>query len=532
MMRAAAWAGRLSAAPRAGTAVVLGALAALTLPPLYVLPLLVVALTGLLWLLDGACAAARSRRQAFVLGWCFGFGHFVTGLYWIANALLVDAERFGWLAPVAVAGLSAYFALYPAAAVLAAAWVRPGVARVVALAAAWTLAEYVRGVVLTGFPWNPMGSVLAIHPALIQGAALGGVFALSFLVVLMAALPATLAGANAADGTLWRRAGPSVTAAAMFGLVLAGGAVRLALAPAAGSAPADAPRVRVVQGAIPQTIKWRPELVREHFNIYLSLSRGAPAGGAGSDRAPAAVIWPETAVPAVFDGSAEYTRAVAQAAPPGGIVITGVVRRDPRPAPGMPAAVWNAIIAVDGRGRLLARYDKHHLVPFGEYVPLKRFNPLPKLTEGRVDFSAGSGPVTLSLPGLPPLSPLVCYEAIFPAAVTAGTGPRPGLLLNLTNDAWFGTATGPYQHLVAARLRAVEEGLPLVRAANTGISALVDSYGRVIASIGLGRRGVFDVALPEPPLAPTVFTRLGNAPIVLISLLILCLTVVFRRLRP
>jgi apolipoprotein N-acyltransferase len=234
----------------------------------------------------------------------------------------------------------------------------------------------------------------------------------------------------------------------------------------------------------------------------------------------------------VFDGSAEYTRAVAQAAPPGGIVITGVVRRDPRPPPGVPAAVWNAIIAVDGRGRLLARYDKHHLVPFGEYVPLKRFNPLPKLTEGRVDFSAGSGPVTLSVPGLPPLSPLVCYEAIFPGAVTAGTAPRPGLLLNLTNDAWFGTATGPYQHLVAARLRAVEEGLPLVRAANTGISALVDSYGRVIASIGLGRRGVLDVTLPEPLATPTVFTRLGNAPTAIISLLILCLTVVFRRLRP
>jgi apolipoprotein N-acyltransferase len=532
MQRAAAWAGRLSPLARAGMAVALGAVAALALPPLYVLPALVVALVGLLWLLDGACAAARPRRQAFVLGWCFGFGHFVVGLYWIANALLVDAERFGWLAPFAVGGLAAYFAFYPAAAVLVAAFVRPGVARILAFAAAWTLAEHVRGIVLTGFPWNPLGSVLAIHPALIQGAALGGVFALSFVVVLMAALPATLAGANGVEGPLRRRAGPSVAAAAMFGLILAGGAVRLALAPAAGSAPAEAPLVRVVQGAIPQTVKWRPELVREHFNLYLSLSRGAPGSGAGSDRAPTAVIWPETAVPAVFDGSAEYTRAVAQAAAPGGIVITGVVRRDPRPAPGAPAAVWNSIIAVDSRGRLLAHYDKHHLVPFGEYVPLKRFNPLPKLTEGRVDFSAGSGPATLSLPGLPPLSPLVCYEAIFPGAVTAGTGPRPGLLLNLTNDAWFGTATGPYQHLVAARLRAVEEGLPLVRAANTGISALVDSYGRVIASIGLGRRGVLDVALPEPPVARTVFARLGNVPIVIISILILCLTAVFRRLRP
>jgi apolipoprotein N-acyltransferase len=517
---------------RAGLAGLFGAVAALALPPFYILPALLVALVGLLWLLDGACAAARPRRQAFVLGWCFGFGHFVSGLYWIANALLVDAERFGWFAPFAVGGLSAYFALYPAGAVLAATLVRPGIARVAAFAAAWTLMEYFRGIVLTGFPWNPLGSVLAIHPALIQGAALGGVFALSFVVVLMAALPATLAGANAAEGGRWRRAGPSVAAAALFALVLAGGAMRLVLAPAAGAAPDDAPRLRVVQGAIPQTIKWRPELVREHFNLYLSLSRGTPGSAAGSDRAPAAVIWPETAVPAVFDGSAEYARAIAQAAAPGGIVITGVVRRDPRPAPGVPAAVWNSIIAVDGRGRLLARYDKHHLVPFGEYVPLSRFNPLPKLTEGRVDFSAGSGPATLSLPGLPPLSPLICYEAIFPAAVTARTRPPPELLLNLTNDAWFGSATGPFQHLVAARLRAVEEGLPLVRAANTGISALVDSYGRVIASIGLGRRGTLDVVLPDPATAPTVFARFGNTPILVISLLILCLTAVFRRVRP
>ncbi|MGE0650255.1 MAG: apolipoprotein N-acyltransferase [Alphaproteobacteria bacterium] len=516
---------------RAGVAVLLGAVAALALPPLYVLPALVAALVGLLCLLDGACAAAHPRRQAFVLGWCFGFGHFVAGLYWIANALLVDAERFGWLAPFAVGGLSAYFALYPAIAVLAASAVRPGIARVVAFAAAWTLMEYVRGIALTGFPWNPLGSVLAVHPALIQGAALGGVFALSFVAVLMAALPATLAGANASEGGRWRRAGPSVAALAIFAFILAGGAVRLALVPAAGAAPADAPRLRLVQGAIPQTIKWRPELVREHFNLYLSLSRGTPGSDVGSDRAPAAVIWPETAVPAVFDGSTEYTRAVAQAAAPGGIVITGVVRRDARPAPGVPGAVWNSIIAVDGRGRLLARYDKHHLVPFGEYVPLSRFNPLPKLTEGRVDFSAGSGPATLSLPGLPPLSPLICYEAIFPGAVTAQTRPPPGLMLNLTNDAWFGTATGPYQHLVAARLRAVEEGIPLVRAANTGISALVDSYGRVVASIGLGRRGALDVTLPGPSPAPTYFVRFGNTPILIISLLILCFTAAFHRVR-
>ena len=223
------------------------------------------------------------------------------------------------------------------------------------------------------------------------------------------------------------------------------------------------------------------------------------------------MIWPETAVPYVFDGSDAFLRALAQGAPPGGLLVTGIVRstsaknRAARQATMRssvsgkgPPHIWNSVVAVTAQGALVARYDKHHLVPFGEYVPLRDWNPLPKLTAGRMDFSAGPGPTTLSLPGLPPASPLVCYEAIFPGGVTAPGRPRPRWLLNVTNDAWFGRSSGPYQHLAAARLRAVEEGLPLVRAANTGISALVDAYGRVTAQLPLGTRGALDVALPDP----------------------------------
>lgn len=523
---AAAMAG-LATRPRLAAALLAGAVAALALPPVYLLPALVAAFVALAWLLDGAMVAARPHRAAFALGWCFGFGHFIAGLYWIANALLVDAERFGWLAPFAVGGLSAYFALYPALAVCAASYARPGLPRLLALAAAWTLAEMLRGIALTGFPWNPLGSVLALHPALIQGAAFGGVFALSLIVVLSAALPATAAGANCRAASARGRWMPSMIAAGLFVVLFAGGAMRLA--DVSDTPRPDAPRIRIVQGAIAQQMKWQPELVRQNFGLYLRLSRGTQADGAGNDPAPAVVIWPETAVPAVYDGSPEFVRAIAQAAAPGGIVITGVVRRDGAQATGRGGAIWNSVIAVDGQGRVLAQYDKHHLVPFGEYVPFARFNPLPKLTEGRIDFSAGPGPMTLVLPGLPPLSPLICYEAIFPGQVTPGTGRRAGLLLNVTNDAWFGAASGPYQHLVAARLRAVEEGLPLLRAANTGISAVIDAHGRVRQSLGLGRRGVIDAPLPPALSGVTIFSRSGNLPIAVFCLLLLGLALRWRR---
>ncbi len=494
---------------RCAVAAALGGLATLAFAPFYALPILAVSFTLLLWMLPPAAAQsnlARDTRRGFVLGWWFGFGHFVAGLYWITNALLVDAAQFGWLVPFAVVGLSAYFALFPGAAVAVAALARPGWPRVLALAGAWGLGEYLRGVLLTGFPWNLMGSALAGWPAPLQGAALAGAYGLSLLVVAVAAAPAVLA-----EGAAPRRARvvPLAVAGAALVLVWAGGAMRLAGAPAVVAEAADTPRLRIVQGAIDQRLKWHPDELRRHFETYLALSR-APYEG---DRAPDAVIWPETAVPYLFDGGPALLRTLSEVAPPGGVLITGVVRSAGR---GEGLRLWNAVIAVTRDGVLAATYDKHHLVPFGEYVPLRRFNPVPKLTEGRIDFSPGEGAVTLALPGLPPASPLICYEAIFPAAVVARAAPRPAWLLNVTNDAWFGRSTGPHQHLAAARLRAVEEGLPLIRAANTGISAAIDAYGRELARLGLGVRGTLDVALP-PAAAPTPFARHGNLPALIMA---------------
>jgi apolipoprotein N-acyltransferase len=505
VVRAAAALSGLAGWRRRGAAALAGAVATAALPPFYFLPALLVAFVALVWLLDGAALAPRRARAVFALGWWFGFAHFVTGLYWISYALLVDAAAFGWLVPFAVAGLSAYFALFPALAVMLAGFAAPGWPRVTALAGAWVLGEYLRGVALTGFPWNPVGSVLQVRPELMQGAALGGAFGLSLVAVLMAALPALLARPG-------RSGRVAVIAVAGLGVLLwVGGALRLAGAPT--DTPATGPRLRLVQGAVAQVQKWAPARAREHFERYLALSRAPGRDGA----VPDVVIWPETAVPAVYDGSDDFPRALARAVAPGATLITGVVRRAGQ---GTQLQLWNSVIAVNGRGRLLATYDKHHLVPFGEYVPLARFNPVPKLTAGRRDFSAGPGAATVALPGLPSFSPLVCYEAIFPGRVVA-PGTRPAFLLNVTNDAWFGISTGPYQHLAATRLRAVEEGLPLVRAANTGISALIDAEGRVRASLGLGRRGMLDVTLPAP--TATFFARFGNVPALVTALILLVL---------
>jgi apolipoprotein N-acyltransferase len=508
------------------TAAAAGALAALGLPPFYAFPALVVSFTVLIWLIDGAARRPHRLRAAVAAGWWFGFSHFAAGLYWIANSFLVEADRFGWLAPFAVAGLALYLGLFPALAAGTAALAPAGLRRVLALAAAWAAAEWLRGVLLTGFPWNLMATAFAFSPALVQGAAWVGSYGLSFAVVLVAAAPATLGGAGARGPAA--RYLPVAAAALLLAVMAVAGAGRLG--EMAGAEPAaTAPRLRIVQANIDQRLKWRPELQRRHFEAHLALS-GAFASRAGPAFVPDAVIWPEAAVPVSYDGDPRLLRVLARGAPPNGILITGVVRRTP---PGrLPSEVWNSVIAITGEGAVAALYDKHHLVPFGEYVPLKGYNPFPKITRGRVDFSAGPGPRTVALPRLPAVSPLICYEAIFPGGVVARGAPPPRWLLNVTNDAWFGRSTGPYQHLAAARLRAVEEGLPLVRAANTGISAVIDARGRVLHRLPLGTRGVIDTVLPAPLERPTLYAGKGNLVFAILAMVALAAAGLGRRVKP
>ncbi len=496
----------LSGWRRLAVAIGLGGLASLAMPPVGAVPVLLLCFPGLLWLLDGVPAGARGRWAAFLVGWGFGFGFFVLGLYWIAFALTVDLARFFWMLPFAVAGLPAFLAIFSGLATLATALLPVrGPGRALALALLWGVAEWLRGHVLTGFPWNLMGYGWVEWPSVLQSVSVIGIYGLSLLTVAVAVLPAALLDRRRGG---WSRPGAAAlaTGLALFVLIGAAGAVRLA-----GAESATVPGVvlRLVQPNIAQTDKWTPALYVQHLLLHRDLSRApGPAGGPGP---VTHVIWPETAVPWSLDQHAEARRAIAPAAPAGGLIITGAPRAA---APGEPEQYWNSLFAIGPDGGLAGRYDKFHLVPFGEYVPLRGLLPIERVTQGRVDFSAGPGPRTLILPGLPPVSPLICYEVIFPGAVTdrdaAALAPQPAWLLNLTNDAWYGRTAGPHQHFAIARTRAVEEGLPLVRVAGTGISGVVDAHGRITARLGLGERGVIDAPLPVALARPTLFARWGD----------------------
>ncbi|MBL8805703.1 MAG: apolipoprotein N-acyltransferase [Rhodospirillales bacterium] len=498
----------LSGRRRAAAAALAGACAALALPPFDLLPLAFVGFGALVVLLD-LDDVGRPLRGAFATGWLFGFGHFTVGLYWVANALLIEWQRVGWMIPFAVFGLAALLGVFSGLATLAArATSARGPARVFALAAAWAGAEWLRGHVLTGFPWNLMATVWDFSPAMLQGVALFGAYGLSAFTVLVVAAPATLLA--------YRRPGLREAVPVLVALVLVltgwiAGAARLAGAPA-GDVP-DV-RLRLVQPNVPQALKWDPEAREANLKRMIELSR-LPGFETRTH-----VIWSETATAFAIWGDGEalaMRRAqIAAAVPPGGILVTGAPRIVREPDGELHA--WNSLHAMDQAGRILATFDKFHLVPFGEYVPFRGILPIDRIVPGTIDFSAGPGPQTIAIPGLPSASPLICYEIIFPGKVV-DPDARPGLLINLTNDSWFGQSAGPYQHFAAARLRAIEEGLPLVRSAGGGISAIVDPFGLVRAELGLGTTGVLDADLPLS-LPPTFFARYGETAFLIVLILI------------
>ncbi len=487
-----------------------GALAATALPPIYVFPLLIPAFCGLIWLLNGI----ERPRQAALLGWSFGFGHGLVGLYWVGYAFLVDAAQFGFLMPVAVAGLAALLAFFPALALYGLAhlgW--QGAARVVALAIFWVLSEWLRSWIFTGFPWNLIGSVWAFSSEMLQLAALTGAWGLSFVTLLAAAAPAALIGHKTNSEKATKVTKFAVVAFLLLPIaVWVGGSVRLASAPDPSDHVVEGVTLRLVQPNIQQSLKWQPNLRRGHLETLIRLSRSA-----GFEKATH-VIWPETAIPYLLSNSpedAQLRSLVAAAAPENGFLISGAPRRGPGQSgaterdTGNGLLTWNSLFVLDPTGEVAATYDKFHLVPFGEYVPLRWLLSFSKLTAGRGDFSSGPGVSTLTLPGLPAVSPLICYEIIFPGEVVNAAN-RPGWILNVTNDAWFGDSSGPRQHFVSARMRAVEEGVPVIRVANTGISGVIDGYGRVLGQIDLGTQAILDVALPQPTDSPKIASISSN----------------------
>lgn len=464
------------------------------------LPILTLfALPVLFWLLE----ASSGPRAAFGIGWLAGAGHFAVTMFWIVEPFLVDPTLHGWMAPLALPAMAFGLGLFWAVAFAAArAFGARGASLAVLLACLWAATEFGRSHVLTGFPWVLPGYVWVETPVM-QGAALLGPHLLGFLTLL----------AGLALGASPRRGVPFAGL-----LLLAGwgfGALRLAEPLPERAEPV---MVRLVQPDAVQALKWDP-LWQAEFRNRLITATTAP-----QDPPPDVVIWPETAVDFLLGEAPEEQAALGALVEPEARLVTGVRRREAGPE----GARWfNSLAVLGADGAPLGVYDKHHLVPFGEYMPAAGFVArlrLPGLeTLTGSGFSAGPGPRLVEIDGLPPFLPLICYEAIFPHGMAAPEG-RADWLVQITNDAWFGEISGPYQHLAQAQIRAIEQGLPLARAANTGISAMIDPRGRVLASLGLGEVGSLDALLPAALPAP-LYARVGDGPGMIAITAIFLLTV-------
>jgi len=471
-----------------------GAALALALPPLGVLPALL--LPAVLFL---ALRAADGYRQGFLVALLFAFGFHLAGHYWVGIAFFADAERFGALAVPGVLGLAAVLAVLtalPLGLLATVRWRSPLAASLV-FAALWCVGEIVRGRFGVQFPWNPLSLGLTGHDAALQVVALVGTTGASFAIAWLAAL----------TGVAWRQTGSTRLIAAGLALLLLGGGAGYGLwrlgAELPLAAAADQPVVRIVQGNIAQHHKWDPELRQRWFERHLRLSQ-TPDPNAPSGLQPDVIVWPESSVPYSLEDHTQVRELVGSVVRPGGHVVFGSDFYDGTVEP---PRLHNSVYTVDAAGAIRARYDKVDLVPFGEFLPMRAVFGrlgLEALAVGSVDFTPGGGRATVAVDGLLPFSPLVCFEAAFAGHATDGSGAARWLV-NVTNDAWFGISSGPHQHAGMARMRSVETGLPLVRAANTGISLVTDAKGRIVASLPLGAMGTIDTTLPPalatPPLA-------------------------------
>lgn len=509
---------------RLGVALGAGIVSAASTAPWGIWPILFATFPILVLLLDGTVGMGRWRaaRAAAATGWCFGFGYFLASLWWIGNAFLVEADVFAWLLPFAVIALPAGLALFPAFgfACARALW-SPGAWRLCALTVGLGGSEWLRGHILTGFPWNTFGYALAENLALAQSVSVIGLWGLTLAAILIFSAPVLLLEPRGRARLL----GPACAALVLIA-AFGWGSWRLAQ-PALPLVPGV--HLRVMQPALPQDQKFAYAERHRILDDYLALSSAPSATYPHGLADVTLLIWPESAFPFVYEREPWAKARIAQTLPDTVTLVTGAARHGP-PPPGQTSFFYNSIRVMNGDGEVLQNADKVHLVPFGEYLPFQRTLEslgLEQLTRQRGGFASGTQLTALNLPGHPTAAPLICYEAIFPGAVVPA-GERPGFLLNVTNDAWFGATPGPYQHFLQARIRTIEEGLPMVRAANTGISAVIDPLGRIVADLSLGEKGNLDVGLPpalhQIPVAAK-YPQLGFIALFLICFSISCLRV-------
>ena len=519
---------------RALAALIAGALSALAMPPIYAFPILFLTFPVLVWLMDATAADPPSGffgrfSAGFVTGFAFGFGYFFAGLWWVGAALLVEADQYAWMLPFALTLLPALLAAFwgGVTGVAVLVW-REGWPRILLLAGMLSLGEYLRGTLFTGFPWNTIGYAAMPTPLAMQSSALIGLYGVTVLslpvfgVLALRPLPVR------------RTRVPAMFAMAAATLVLfhmGYGAWRLSVVP---GGLREGVLLRIVQPDIDQAEKWSPDMEARHFTTLLRLSSPGLANPPPGSEPVTHIIWPESAFPFVLTERPDALTALGEMIPDGAMLIAGALRVEP-PATGTGAAgrrerVFNSVLAIDDSGEIVGAADKVHLVPFGEYLPLQEWAEaigIRQLTHLRGGFEPGVGAKLLAAAAAGRFLPLVCYEIIFPGAAATGA-ERPDFIVNVTNDAWYGMTPGPYQHWHQAVVRGVEEGLPVVRAANNGISSVTDAAGRTIALLGLGRRGAIDARLPLPAPA-TLYSEWGNLPFFCFCVLFLALGIIAGR---
>ena len=532
--------------PRRLFAFAAGACGVLAMAPLGIFPAMALSLVSAVWLLDGAPRASLGRDgrrrdlwptlvSAFGVGWWWGFGYFVAGLYWLGSAFLVEPAEYVWALPFGVVGLPAVLGVYTGLsfAFARAIWM-PGAGRVVVLALALLGCEWLRGVLFTGFPWNDLGMTLGTNLVLAQAASAVGLHGLTALTVLIFAAPATLADRPHGRRTVM----PTLIACGALLAIAGFGAARLATGQV-GSVPGV--KLRIMQPDIFGDAAFSYEHRKALLKTYLALSDRSTSDATSGLADVTHLIWPESPFPFILSRDPDALDAIAAALPKDGILVTGAARVEGSQSdPADPPRYFNSIQVIGKDGSVGATYDKVHLVPFGEYVPyadvlgrlgITQFVPMPG------GFTPGGSRRLLHVPGLPPIVPVVCYEASFTGEILP-PGARDlgaGAILNVSDDGWFGRTAGPYQHLAQARLRSIEQGLPLIRAANTGISAIIDPYGRILQELPLAQAAVIDGFLPKS-IAPTIFAEYNRT--IHWATVCLLLTVIFlmrygvRRRRP
>ncbi|MBQ7660377.1 MAG: apolipoprotein N-acyltransferase [Alphaproteobacteria bacterium] len=474
-----------------------GALASLAFAPVFALPLFLGAMVFVWFICDGL----KTYKKTAAVGYFFGFGFFMCGFYWIANALLVDAKTFGVLYPVALLGLGGFFGVFMILPFLLWRYFESeGVwAKVSAFSASFVLMEYVRSFLLTGFAWNMLGTMFAFFPLAIQFASVVGAYGLSFIALV-------LTGAIYAFCKGLKKSGVVVFCAVSVFLIVFG-LVRLEKY---DNAPSDV-KIRLVQPSIEQSVKWDEGALTDNFLEHIKMSQVQPLNGVQF------VVWSETASPFDPRRSAFVRAQIRQAVPEGGYLLFGLIRYDEKRN-----QAYNSMSVIDEDGQTVAFYDKHHLVPFGEYVPLRRFLPnfVRPIANLFSDLSAGEKLKNIDVNGVFKFGALICYEIIFPDEVV-NRKDKPSFLVVISNDAWYGKSFGPYQHLASAQLRAVEEGVTIVRSAGSGISALISPMGEIIDSLDLNKKGILDVFLPFNPTVPTIYALLGGKCVQLMMLAVL-----------